>query len=249
MNSGYEFDGLKFLAEGGYVSMGVAIALLAMSIASWYLIVVKTYGAFKLRRHSKRYIQRFWEAGSIQKAIRETSEYSPAATLVLQSVRAAEHYQRHVNQASGEICSRDEFIARAMRRVMGETSAGMERGMTVLASVGSIAPFVGLFGTVWGIYHALASISLSGQATLDKVAGPVGEALIMTAMGLAVAIPAVLAYNAFVRMNRNLLAETEAFAQDVHVLLMTGSALNVELQDVQESTASVKAARVQEATA
>lgn len=249
MNSGYEFDGLKFLAEGGYVSMGVAIALLAMSIASWYLIVVKTYGAFKLRRHSKGYIQRFWQAGSIQKAIRETSEYSPAATLVLQSVRAAEHYQRHVNQGSDEICSRDEFIARAMRRVMGEASAGMERGMTVLASVGSIAPFVGLFGTVWGIYHALASISLSGQATLDKVAGPVGEALIMTALGLAVAIPAVLAYNAFVRMNRNLLAETEAFAQDVHVLLITGSALNVEQQDAQESTASAKVARVQEATA
>lgn len=123
--------------------------------------------------------------------------------------------------------------------------------MTVLASVGSIAPFVGLFGTVWGIYHALASISLSGQATLDKVAGPVGEALIMTALGLAVAIPAVLAYNAFVRMNRNLLAETETFAQEVHVLLTTGAALRDTQQgNLQHANAAnAKAAHLHEVPA
>ncbi len=112
-----------------------------------------------------------------------------------------------------------------MRRVIGQESAKLETGLTILASVGSVAPFVGLFGTVWGIYHALVSISVSGQATLDKVAGPVGEALIMTALGLAVAIPAVLAYNALVRSNRNLLAQLESFAHDLHILLTTGAAM------------------------
>jgi len=101
----------------------------------------------------------------------------------------------------------------------------MESGLTVLASVGSVSPFVGLFGTVWGIYHALASISQSGQATLDKVAGPVGEALIMTALGLAVAIPAVLAYNALVRSNRVLSGELERFGYELHTLLTTGAVM------------------------
>ncbi|CAG0992789.1 Tol-Pal system protein TolQ [Methylophilaceae bacterium] len=231
MNSGYEFNSLQFITEGGLVSMAVAAALLLMSVTSWYLIVVKAYQAFKLRKASSAYIRRFWQAATIHAVVDKKNESSPASTLVMQAIRASEHYQRHVPQQSGEICNQDEFIARSMRKVMGQASAQMERGLTVLASVGSIAPFVGLFGTVWGIYHALASISLSGQATLDKVAGPVGEALIMTALGLAVAIPAVLAYNAFVRMNRNLLAETESFAQDVHVLLTTG----VALKDSQQS--------------
>lgn len=237
MNSGYEFNSLQFITEGGMVSMGVAIALLLMSVASWYLIFVKTYQAFKLRRASSAYIRRFWQASSLHAAIDKNAEQTPASTLVSQAIKASEHYQRYVPQQGGEACNQDEFIARSMRKVMGQASSQMERGMTVLASVGSIAPFVGLFGTVWGIYHALASISLSGQATLDKVAGPVGEALIMTALGLAVAIPAVLAYNAFVRMNRNLLAETESFAQEVHVLLTTGAAL----RDTQQGNLQVNA--------
>ena len=110
-----------------------------------------------------------------------------------------------------------------MRRVIDEETARLESGLTVLASVGSTAPFVGLFGTVWGVYHALINIGMSGQGTLDKVAGPVGEALIMTALGLAVAIPAVLAYNAFVRSNRMVLAELDAFAHDLFAFLTTGS--------------------------
>ena len=112
-----------------------------------------------------------------------------------------------------------------MRRSMGETTLQLDAGLSVLASVGSVSPFVGLFGTVWGIYHALAAISASGQATLDKVAGPVGEALIMTAIGLAVAIPAVLAYNAFVKQNRLITNMLNAFGQDLHTLLTTGAIL------------------------
>ena len=114
-----------------------------------------------------------------------------------------------------------------MRRAIGQANAQLELGLSVLASVGSVAPFVSLFGTVWGIYHALANISASGQASLDKVAGPVGEALIMTAIGLAVAIPAVLAYNGLVRTNHLILAQLDHFAQDLHTLLITGVPLNV----------------------
>jgi biopolymer transport protein ExbB len=165
--------------------------------------------------------------------------------LAQQSVEAAQHHQQHATKRLADACNQDEFVARVMRRVIGQESAKVETGLTVLASVGSVAPFVGLFGTVWGIYHALVSISISGQATLDKVAGPVGEALIMTALGLAVAIPAVLAYNALVRSNRNLLAQLESFAHDLHILLTTGAAMtsakprrsgsaktNVHLQEV-----------------
>jgi len=243
MNNGYEFNSLQFIAEGGVVSLLVAIALLTMSIASWYLIFVKGYRAVRLRNASAAYIRRFWQAKSLQAAIQQPAEGVPASIIVTQAIKAADHYRHHASQKAGEICNQDEFIARSMRKVMAEESAQMERGLTVLASVGSIAPFVGLFGTVWGIYHALASISLSGQATLDKVAGPVGEALIMTALGLAVAIPAVLAYNAFVRMNRNLLSQTESFAQEVHVLLTTGAALKDNLQqDVQQTAIAAKTA-------
>ena len=110
-----------------------------------------------------------------------------------------------------------------MRRVIDENTARLESGLTILASIGSTAPFIGLFGTVWGVYHALVAIGVSGQGTLDKVAGPVGEALIMTALGLAVAIPAVLAYNTMVRSNRIVLAQLDAFAHDLFALLTTGA--------------------------
>ena len=123
-----------------------------------------------------------------------------------------------------------------MNRSIAEESAKLENGLTVLASVGSVSPFVGLFGTVWGIYHALASISQSGQATLDKVAGPVGEALIMTALGLAVAIPAVLAYNALVRSNRVLVSQIEHFGYELHTLLMTGAVISPKSEPAKART-------------
>jgi biopolymer transport protein ExbB len=144
--------------------------------------------------------------------------------LATRALAAAEHHQTHATHEGA--VSRDEFIARAMNRSLAEENAQLEKGLTVLASVGSVSPFVGLFGTVWGIYHALASISQSGQATLDKVAGPVGEALIMTAFGLAVAIPAVLAYNMLVRGNRNLIGQVEHFGDELHTLLTTGAVIN-----------------------
>jgi len=225
MQSGYEFDGVGFITNGGVVSITVALILLVMSVASWYLIITKTYQAMRLRNASNQFSEKFWDASSIDLAMRGNDQSTPVARLASQAIEAAEHHQRHATQRLADACNQDEFVARSMRRVISDEGARLENGLTILASVGSVAPFVGLFGTVWGIYHALASISMSGQATLDKVAGPVGEALIMTAFGLAVAIPAVLAYNALVRSNRVLMAQLDSFANDLHVLLTTGAPL------------------------
>lgn len=223
-----EFNSLAFIMQGGFVSISVALILLAMSLASWYFMVVKTAQALRLTAATKRYIAEFWAAANLQIALNTIKSASPAYQLALQAVDAAHHHQTHVAKNLAESCSYDEFIARSMRRSLSQATAHLESGLSVLASVGSVAPFVGLFGTVWGIYHALASISASGQATLDKVAGPVGEALIMTAIGLAVAIPAVLAYNAFVKSNRVIIASLDHFAQDLHTLLTTGAPLLVK---------------------
>ncbi len=241
MQEGYEFNSIDFITEGGPVSMTVAIILVLMSIASWYLIVTKGLLAWRLRAAYKTYAQIFWSAKNLSNAIKQDGDLA-LARLAKQSIAAAEHYQLYEAKKT-ETVGQDEFIARAMNRSIAEESAQMESGLTVLASVGSVSPFVGLFGTVWGIYHALASISLSGQATLDKVAGPVGEALIMTALGLAVAIPAVLAYNAIVRSNRMLVSQIEKFGYGLHTLLVTGAVINVnaEAKDVTTSKERVHA--------
>ena len=225
MEHGHEFNSWTFIVDGGPVSIAVAVILLVMSVASWYLMLVKSVQLIRARQATNAYIKKFWQAATLDAAIRELGNHGPVARLAVQSVEAAEHHQRHATKRLADACSQDEFIARVMRRSISQETARLESGLTVLASVGSVAPFVGLFGTVWGIYHALASISISGQATLDKVAGPVGEALIMTAIGLAVAIPAVLAYNALVRGNRVLLGQLEGFAHDLHTLLTTGAPL------------------------
>jgi biopolymer transport protein ExbB len=182
-----------------------------MSVVSWYLIITKAIAALLERRHSARFVGAFWEAPSL-----------PAVQRLLEQRSADEPFSRLSRHATASWQHKDaEFLTRAMRRVIDEETARAESGLTVLASVGSTAPFVGLFGTVWGVYHALVAIGLSGQGTLDKVAGPVGEALIMTALGLAVAIPAVLAYNAFVRANRLVLSRLDAFAHDLYAVLIT----------------------------
>ena len=229
MQNGYEFNSLAFITAGGPVSIGVALILLAMSVASWYLIVSKSLQAWRVRQAFKAYAQHFWGAPNLAVAIKQNNK-AALANLAKNAIAAAEHYKTHASKNSEKV-AQDEFIARALNRSIAEENTKMENGLSVLASVGSVSPFVGLFGTVWGIYHALASISQSGQATLDKVAGPVGEALIMTALGLAVAIPAVLAYNALVRSNRLLAAELENFGYELHTLLTTGAVLNVNHED------------------
>ncbi|HXI36667.1 MAG TPA: MotA/TolQ/ExbB proton channel family protein, partial [Burkholderiales bacterium] len=180
-----------------------------------YLIVTKSVMVWSERRRSAGFLEGFWSEPSVaalESRVEEAHPSEPFSHLTWHAVAA----RRKGN---------DEFVSRAMRRVIDEDTARIESGLTVLASVGSTAPFVGLFGTVWSVYHALVSIGLSGQGTLDKVAGPVGEALIMTALGLAVAVPAVLAYNAFVRSNRLVLAKLDAYAHDLYAVLTTGSSI------------------------
>lgn len=204
-----------FLAQTDAVGMAILVILLLMSVMSWYLIVTKAIASVLERRRSGRYLAQFWDAPAVA-TVRQRLTQGPAD-------EPFTHLSQHALAAHGK--GDAEFLTRAMRRVIDENTARLESGLTVLASVGSTAPFVGLFGTVWGVYHALVAIGVSGQGTLDKVAGPVGEALIMTALGLAVAIPAVLAYNGFVRSNRLVLAQLDAYAHDLYAVLTTGSHL------------------------
>ncbi len=222
-----QFNAVGFISEGGVVSSLVAMMLVVMSVLSWYLIITKTLHLMRTKKVSVQYAKQFWQSQSVAQGLQTQSADTPIARLALQAVEAAQHHGEYSSKVLDAMCNQDEFVARSMRRTISEEQARLETGLTALASVGSVAPFVGLFGTVWGIYHALATIGASGQATIDKVAGPVGEALIMTALGLAVAIPAVLAYNALVRTNRVLLAQLETFAHDLHTLLITGRSMNV----------------------
>jgi biopolymer transport protein ExbB len=205
----------SFIAHTDGVGKAILAILLVMSLTTWYLIGTKALVVYLERRRSAGFLEAFWKAPSIaavQSQLEERHPDEPFAHLAWHAVAA----RRKGN---------DEFLTRAMRRVIDEDTARLESGLTVLASIGSTAPFVGLLGTVWAVYHALVSIGLSGQGTLDKVAGPVGEALIMTALGLAVAIPAVLAYNAFVRTNRLVLAKLDSYAHDLYAVLTTGSSI------------------------
>ncbi len=236
-----EFNSLAFIMQGGFVSIAVAVILLVMSVASWYFMLVKTIQVLKVKTAIKQYMAEFWAAANLQTAINSIKIESPAHQLATNAFDAAHHHQTHAAKNLAESCSYDEFVARSMRRSLSQTTSQLDAGLSVLASVGSVSPFVGLFGTVWGIYHALATIAASGQATLDKVAGPVGEALIMTAIGLAVAIPAVLAYNAFVKQNRVISSMLDTFAQDLHTLLTTGAPLLVKNQKTKQAKSNVNA--------
>ncbi|MDO8305395.1 MotA/TolQ/ExbB proton channel family protein [Herminiimonas sp.] len=226
MNSTVAEQGLglaHYWAQGDAVSHAVAYALLIMSILSWYYILSKGWSSWRIRR-SAAALEGFWQAPTLIDAIAAIkladteNVYTPLAA---QSAEAA-NIKPHANSLNANT-DPGELITRTLRQEINRVSARLESGLTLLASVGSTAPFIGLFGTVWGIYHALVAVSASGTVQIDKVAGPVGEALIMTALGLAVAIPAVLAYNAFTRVNRVTLAELDAFAHDLHAYLTTGA--------------------------
>ncbi|MDB5764697.1 MAG: MotA/TolQ/ExbB proton channel family protein [Herminiimonas sp.] len=212
-----------YWSQGDAVSHAVAYALLLMSIISWYYILSKAWSSWRIRR-SANALEGFWKAPTLTDAIAVVKNadseniYTPLAT---QSAEAA-----NIKSQDGSLNATvdpSELITRTLRHQINRVSSRLENGLTLLASVGSTAPFIGLFGTVWGIYHALVAVSTAGTVQIDKVAGPVGEALIMTALGLAVAIPAVLGYNAFTRVNRVTLAELDAFAHDLHAYLTTGA--------------------------
>jgi biopolymer transport protein ExbB len=217
---------VHFLSQTDAVGSTILFLLLVMSVATWYLIATKALAAALMRRRTRRFLGVFWNSRSLQSVAIELDRKpadEPFSNLAQQAMLATRHHQRHGANRLDESGSTAEFLTRAIRRVIDEETARFESGLTVLASIGSTAPFLGLFGTVWGVYHALVAIGMSGQGTLDKVAGPVGEALIMTAVGLAVAIPAVLAYNFAVRRNRLVLAQLDSYAHDLFAFLTTGS--------------------------
>ncbi|TXT40428.1 MAG: biopolymer transport protein ExbB [Comamonadaceae bacterium] len=218
-----------FLSQTDSMGRVVLGILLLLSVASWYLILTRALANTLAQRRADAFVKQFWQAPTLElaaAALREHPADNAFAELVQKSLDAmADSHHDSLAVAGGM----GEYLTRTLGNQVDLEAARSEYGLTVLASAGSAAPYVGLFGTVWGIYHALVQIGMSGQGTLDKVAGPVGEALIMTALGLAVAIPAVLAYNAFNRRNRMWLARLESFSHDLYVLLTikTGSSTPV----------------------
>jgi biopolymer transport protein ExbB len=215
-----------FLTQTDALGHVILVVLLAMSVATWYLIATKSWTNRKMRRAATDFQRMFWDAPDMKLVsdyIRLHGVNDPFSHLTHHGLRAVEQHRDKRGGRMIESGSADEFLTRALRRAIEQDTARMEYGLTVLGSVASAAPFVGLFGTVWGIYHALLAIGISGAGTLDKVAGPVGEALVMTALGLAVAIPAVLAFNAFARYNRVMLSEVDGFAHDLFAFMSTGN--------------------------
>jgi biopolymer transport protein ExbB len=215
------------LAQSDAVGKTLLALLVLMSIASWALIAVKGYAQWQRQRRGEAFLGLFWNARSLDDVQHELATHGardPFAHLSAHALHAQQHHARHGATRLAEAGSAGDFITRTIKKVLDEETLRLESGLTLLATVGATAPFVGLFGTVWGVYHALVAIGMSGAGTLDKVAGPVGEALIMTGIGLAVAIPAVMAYNAFARSNRVLTARLDAFAFELHSFLTLGQA-------------------------
>jgi biopolymer transport protein ExbB len=215
-----------FWSQGDFVTHSVAILLLLLSVSSWMVIAGRGAWQWKTSRCFDHAMHAFWSAESLPKAVEAIKVEDTSgvfAQMAAAATAAAQAHEQNGARGIGAGVSQSESVTRALRSQIVRTQAGIEQGLTFLASVGSTSPFIGLFGTVWGIYHALVGLSGATQVVLDKVAGPVGEALIMTAAGLFVAIPAVLAYNALTRGNRIVMAQLDGFAHDLHVYLTTGA--------------------------
>ena len=217
-----EFGLLHLWSRGDLVMRGTTVLLLVMSLASWWVIVVK---ALDLRRYAvqARRTESFWHSADFADGVAKlgTEPGNPFRALATEGREASVHH--HAQTQLHDSLNVSDWLIRSLRNSIDESTARLQSGLAVLASVGSTAPFVGLFGTVWGIYHALLAMGASGQATIDQVAGPIGEALVMTAMGLAVAIPAVLGYNALVRGNKTVVMKLNRFAYDLHGYFLTGA--------------------------
>ncbi|WP_157270837.1 MotA/TolQ/ExbB proton channel family protein [Azohydromonas aeria] len=217
-----------FLAQSDAVGKGLLLILVAMSVLSWALIAIKGITHMLRKRHSEHFLRFFWDARSLEEVGNEITTHGardPFSHLTAHAMHAQSHHAKYGAAKLSEAGTAQDFVTRTIKKVLDEETTRLENGLTALATVGATAPFVGLFGTVWGVYHALLAIGMSGAGTLDKVAGPVGEALIMTGIGLAVAIPAVVAYNAFTRSNRVLNARLDAFAFELLTFLSMGQSM------------------------
>ena len=203
--------------QGDFVARGTLIIMVIMSMASWYVIFTKLFEQRKLLKSADKVTEMFWKAGSMKQAAGMLDESSAFRYIAESGVKADEHHEGTLV----EQIDRHTWITMSVDRAVGNIQSRAQDGLAVLATVGSTAPFVGLFGTVWGIYHALTAIGIAGQASIDKVAGPVGESLIMTAFGLAVAVPAVMGYNWLIRRNKSVMEKIRAFSGDVHNVLLS----------------------------
>jgi len=209
--------------QGDFVSKGTLIILVIMSMGSWYIIFVKLWEQGKLGREGRAMGMSFWKANSLKDGASKLKATSAYRYIAETGIDANEHHEG----ALTENIDLNTWVTMSVQRSVDNVNNRLQDGLAFLATVGSTAPFVGLFGTVWGIYHALTAIGIAGQASIDKVAGPVGEALIMTAFGLAVAVPAVMGYNWLVRRNKVLMETVRAFGSDIHAVLLgkTGDAV------------------------
>lgn len=212
------------LRDGDVVTLLIAICLLLMSLISWTVMAVKTLQLMRVRRLARNVSSEFWHAHNFEDALKTIGKpgESPFRTLADEARNAVAHHAQHSSDLHAQLNVSD-WLSSCLRRAIEDATARLQAGLAVLATIGSTAPFVGLFGTVWGIYNALIAIGVSGQASIDKVAGPVGEALIMTAFGLFVAIPAVMGYNALTRGNKALVMRFSSFAHDLHAYFITGA--------------------------
>ncbi|MCU0942922.1 MAG: MotA/TolQ/ExbB proton channel family protein [Hydrogenophaga sp.] len=233
MSNAFASSGLAHVwVQGDWVTRSVAAVLLLMSLATWIIVLWKALDLRALRAQA-RGVEGFWHSSDFAEALDKLgpAEGNPFRAAALEGREAARHIT-HQDGHNGSPPVRpqlhdsldvSDWIERSLRKTVDDYSARAQNGLSVLASVASTAPFVGLFGTVWGIYHALLGIGAAGQVSIDQVAGPIGEALIMTALGLVVAIPAVLGYNALVRGNKSVLHQLNRFAHDLHAYFVTGA--------------------------
>jgi biopolymer transport protein ExbB len=213
------FGLIAFWHQLDAVGTGVLVLLVIMSLASWYVILTKLWDQRRLRKDYVEVQKGFWTAGNLRDGINKLSKENAFKMIAEDGVRAAQH---HEGRLTDQI-PLHEWITVSLYRSVESITSRMQNGLSLLATVGSTAPFVGLFGTVWGIYNALISISIAGQASLDKIAGPIGEALIMTALGLFVAVPAVMGYNWLLRRNKDIQEKLRYFTADMHSYLVSGS--------------------------
>jgi biopolymer transport protein ExbB len=211
--------GFEAVWNGGFVSRGTLIILSLMSMGSWYIIITKLIDQMKIFKQAKETSAKFWKASSIAAGSSSLTDGSPFRFIAETGTKATAHH----DGALLEQIDLSTWVTMSIQRAVDKVQSRLADGLSFLATVGSTAPFIGLFGTVWGIYNALIAIGMSGNASIDKVAGPVGEALIMTAFGLFVAVPAVLGYNWLVRRNKTAMEDVRAFSADVHSVLISGA--------------------------
>jgi biopolymer transport protein ExbB len=222
--------------QGDFIARGTLLALAIMSASTWYILITKLIEQSQLLRQAKTANASFWKSDSISDGVSRLPAKSPFQAVASTGLNALEHHEGSLV----ENIDLNTWITLSIQRVVEQIVSRLQGGLAVLATVGSTAPFIGLFGTVWGIYHALTAIGIAGQASIDKVAGPVGEALIMTALGLATAVPAVLGYNWLVRRNKLAVEKVRGFASDLHSVLVSGKVVGVNSTTVVRTETSAR---------